>query len=302
MQRLRIAISPYRPLTRNTRLLPPRSLPVSTLKWFGFSVLYNVYNSKAIAELQNPLLVTSTQMCVAMLAALPSLQLTNLHLANPVFLFTAAIVSVGQWYGNYFGNLATQSMNFANVNIIKSCEPIMSLIIMYLFYRTIPSLQKIAWIPLIMLGIGMSINGSIELTYAGVMFCLLSNLGHICKAVLSNKVLVAQYQLTAEQLFGISMIGSFLISNPLQFYQTNWSAISPETYINLFLSSVSYYYNSVAAFDVIARVSPVSFSVLNIYKRVAIIAAYYLMNLQLPSLTVTLGIILSNISLYNYLV
>jgi len=78
-------------------------------------------------------------------------------------------------------------------------------------------------------------------------------------------------------------------------------SFSPHIISYIIISSVSYHYTSIAAFDIMSLVSPITFSLLNIYKRIAIITVNYIYILEIPKLLVICGIIISNISLYYYL-
>jgi hypothetical protein len=113
---------------------------------------------------------------------------------------------------------------------------------------------------------------------------------------------VKKLQLASSDLFALSTVGSFAISIPVLYnFASYFVSLSFESLFYLLISGAGYYYNSVAAFEVISRVTPVVFSVLNIYKRVFIVASYYFLAFQIPPFMTFLGFLISNIGIYLYL-
>lgn len=279
-----------------------------TLKWFGWSIVYNIYNKEALINIQNPYVVTAIQTTAALLGSLKLLNshnkhdIINLFIRERTFLFACIIMSTGQWFGNYFANLASQEMSYATVNIIKSSEPIISMIIMYsLFRQSLNIIKNLLIIPII-IGIILCTQNDITYSHEGAFLCILSNISHVIKTITTKKYFSEKYYLDGNTLFGISMFGSFIICLPIMIQQLEYlKKINIDGWFYLFMSSISYYFNSVAAFDVMAKVFPVSFSVLNIYKRVIIILSYYVLNAKIPTLEILIGMLTSNISLFYYL-
>ena len=103
---------------------------------------------------------------------------------------------------------------------------------------------------------------------------------------------------SSPQLYVLTNIGSFVIGLPFLAALSQGDAANAAP---LALSAMGYYFNSVAAFDLIASVNPVTFSVLNIYKRVIISGAYYLLAWRVPSVLFCAGMLITNVALHFFL-
>lgn len=292
----------------NDKIKINTSVVKSTINWFGWTVVYNIYNKNAVMNIDTSL-VTATQLTIA--TFMTYINSINVHTQeikitnkNALKWFTCLfILSIGQYYGNYFGNLATTILNISSVNIIKSSEPIVSMIIMYFLFKQKQTIYKILLIFPIIFGISLCSVGDITYSHYGAILCTLSNIFHIFKIIISKKYFIEDLNYQSKTLFVLSMGGSFILSIPILI--TNWNilfTLSTTNIMYLILSSVGYYYNSIAAFDLITKVPPVSFSVLNIYKRIVIIAAFFILQLQIPDSKTLCGLLMSNVGLYLYMI
>jgi len=285
-----------------------KEITYTTVKWFGWSILYNIYNKEAVLYIDSSL-VTAAQILIS--TGISTLYINNsstnvTYLSQIIdkkkYIVYFILVSIGQWYGNYFGNLATSIMTISSVNIIKSSEPIISMIIMYIFFKTPQKLQKVCLIFPIIIGIMLCNTNNLSYSHYGTMLCILSNIFHTIKVIALKKYFSDILEYKGQQLIILSTVGSFLISLPILLNNiTILCSLSKQTVIYLVVSSIGYHYNSIAAFNIITKISPVTFSLLNIYKRIVIILSSYIYNLEIPTLLITSGILLSNISLYFYL-
>jgi solute carrier family 35 protein E2 len=280
----------------------------TSLKWFGWSIVYNIYNKKAVMDIDTSV-VTSIQIIIsASITFIYSIyNRQNIQffykISNPCLYILAFIfVSLGQWYGNHFGNMATQLMSISSVSIIKSSEPIISMILMYILFRSSIKLYKICLIIPIIFGIILCNITDISYNHYGAILCILSNICHIIKVIISRKYFNDILKYEGYQLLLLSSIGSFLISLPI-IYSNRAILInaSDTSILYILISGISYHLNSVAAFHIVTKVSTVTYSIFNIYKRVAIVMTHYIINLETPSIMTIFGIISSNIGLYYYL-
>jgi hypothetical protein len=150
-----------------------------------------------------------------------------------------------------------------------------------------------------MAGICMCNLGNVTYSHTGSLMGVISNVFHIFKIIVSKKYFSEELGLGGSSVYAMANIGSIFISVPVII-----NRLSCHEYIGGLLdltpSCLGYYYNSIAAFDLMTKVSPVTFSVMNIYKRIIITLIFYVMTAQIPSLTVSAGLALSNASLYLY--
>jgi hypothetical protein len=281
---------------------------ISSIKWFGWSIIYNIYNKKAVMDIDTSV-VTSIQIilsaCITFIYSFHNYKNNNFNfnISHPKKYIAAFIfVSFGQWYGNHFGNMATYLMSISSVNIIKSSEPILSMLFMYILYKSSIKFYKVYLIIPIICGIVLCNCNDVTYSHYGAILCILSNICHIIKVIVSKKYFNEILQYKGYQLLLLSSFGSFLISLPI-LYNNKEALItaSSNTITYAVISGISYHLNSIAAFHIVTQVPPVTYSILNIYKRVAIVMSHYIINIQLPTILSGLGIIISNIGLFYYL-
>jgi drug/metabolite transporter (DMT)-like permease len=273
-----------------------------TVKWYGWTMVYNVYNKHALNYL-DATLVTTTQLACASL-----LHITNnsnpviskpLPQEIPMYVGCIGLLGFGQFLGNHFGNMATSCMSISSVNIIKSSEPLITMVIMYLLFHQKYEIYKISLVFPIVIGIVMCNMSDMTYSNLGALFCTLSNVFHILKIIVAKKYFVDKFGYQGEVLYVLTNLGSLIICVPVLLKTLVY--IEPIHGCYLLLSSVGYYYNSVVAFNLISKISPVKFSMLNIYKRLLITIIEYVIALKIPSTITLCGLVLTNTSLYFYL-
>jgi len=294
-----------RPVYKRTRIVANskfNDVMKDTVKWYGWTMVYNIYNKHALTYL-DATLVTSTQLTCA----------TLLHLTNkskpdiskpltreiPMYVGCIGLLGSGQFLGNHFGNMATSCMSISTVNIIKSSEPLITMIIMYVLFHQKYDIYKIILIFPIVLGIFMCNMADMTYSNRGALFCTVSNVFHILKIIIAKKYFVEKFGYQGDVLYILTNLGSLIIGVPVLMKTLVY--IEPTHGFYLLLSSIGYYYNSVVAFDLISKINPVKFSMLNIYKRLFITLLEYIIALKIPNTITLCGLALTNTSLYFYL-
>ena len=129
--------------------------------------------------------------------------------------------------------------------------------------------------------------------------CTVSNIFHVIKIILAKKYFVEKFKYNGDALYLLSNIGSFIIGVP--FILKKYSNVDVTSGFYLVLSSLGYYYNSIVAFDLITKISPVTFSMLNIYKRLFITCIDYIIFMKIPTFFSLIGILITNTALYFYI-
>jgi solute carrier family 35 protein E1 len=273
-----------------------------TAKWYGWTVVYNIYNKKALEDLDVGF-VTASQLAFSTFMTFTGKNTTASFVVPKGdivrYIIMLIILSFGQYFGNHFGNVATRLMSISSVNIIKSSEPILTMGVMFLLFRQRQQLAKIALIFPIVFGICLCNMSDVSYTHMGALMCTVSNLFHIFKIIASKKYFVEVLGYHGEALYILSNLGSFVIGVPILLQK--YTEMSHITFFNLILSSFGYYYNSMTAFDLITKINPVTFSMLNIYKRVVITGVHYILAFKFPTFMAATGLLISNIGLYLYM-
>jgi solute carrier family 35 protein E1 len=287
------------------------SLKATTVKWFMWSTVHSVFNKRVLEGGMDIGLITSVQLLIATVFAFcnyrssfSSIQQTLVQMPRAQWipaLYALCIVCMGQWFGNHFANVAISSLTVASVSIIKSSEPLLAMVYMSLLHGQRFSIQKIALVLPVIGGIVLSTKGDMSYTHIGAMLCIGSNLAHIVKTVHLKTHFCGKLGLNSVSAFVLSTSGSLALSMPCLVSNAHTLLVlPPDVWFNLLASGIGYFYTSAAAFDIIMRVSPVTFSVLNIYKRLVIIFSAFLLSRQSPSVACYVGLLISNIGLYLY--
>jgi drug/metabolite transporter (DMT)-like permease len=304
---MKACIRPILPVVRTHRTLTTVKcssakvdIAFNSVKWYGWTVVYNIYNKNSL-EYFDTSFVTSVQLAfsAAMVFTAPHPPLKITHLITPKYILMLFVLTFGQFFGNHFGNIATGLMNISTVNIVKSTEPILAMGIMFLIFRQKQKTKKILLIFPIMAGICLCNLGDVSYSHIGALMCVLSNVFHIFKIIVSKKYFSEELGLGGISVYAMANIGSIFISVPVIINRLSCQEYTGGL-LDLILSCFGYYYNSIAAFDLMTRVSPVTFSLMNIYKRIIITLIFYAMMPQIPTLAVSAGLALSNASLYFY--
>ena len=255
------------------KLIP---LMLYTAGWFSFSVLYNT-STKIIVNLcpNHVALITTVQLLFALFfVGLPGKQIRATALVSPVeVLLWGFVVSLGQYLGNLFGNLAVADLSVSLLNIIKSGEPAVALLYCFAFFGQRETASRIAALVLLTCGIVLCNFGDFTFTWQGCTFCLLSNLFHVIKGVYSKRYFVDRLGWAGDDLFFLSTFGSVLLGAPALVQHADLSVMFAVNNVlpPLMLSCASYYCNSWCAFKLMSCVSPVTYSLLNVYKRLFIL-------------------------------
>ena len=111
-------------------------------------------------------------------------------------------------------------------------------------------------------------------------------------------------KLTGFGIFYLSVFGSVILSAPSFFVNAHDAhvLVSSGRMIGLVLaSSIAYAVNSFAAFSVMSRVIPPTYSIFNIEKRLFVVLASWVAIGQWPTLLTIAGLALSTMGLYLYL-
>lgn len=272
-----------------------------TAKWYGWTIVYNIYNKNSL-ETFDVGFVTASQLVFSTIATFSGKNNISLIKLPPDYMRYFAmivILSIGQFFGNHFGNLATRLMSISSVNIVKASEPILTMSVMFILFRQKQKVFKIFLVFPIIAGICLCNMNDMTYNHYGGSMCIVSNLFHIFKIIVSKKYFVEVLGYHGEALYILSNLGSFVISMP--FILCNRVEADYHAWLNLIISCFGYYYNSITAFDLITKVNPVTFSMLNIYKRVAITGICYIIAMKIPGMATIVGITISNVALYFYM-
>lgn len=276
---------------------------LNALGWFISSFLYNLESKKLLHHAGLDVEVVTTAQLLLTTVALAALRYYPIPFDWKKDLPYFGLVSIGQYGGNAFGNMSISLMSISLVNVIKGSEPLIAMILNFLIFRKTEKWQRMPPILLVILGIILCNLGDLSYSHMGLLLCTLSNVFHVIKSLYSRHYFVTQKGLSAPQLFALTTLGSVIIGLPHVFQ--HWDTLislftNMELMPLLIISSIGYFFQSWFAFALISLVSPVTYSLVSIYRRVFILVCSYLVILQWPTLLTVAGVVVSNIGLYLY--
>ena len=189
------------------------------------------------------------------------------------------------------------------INIIKSAEPLIAL----LFCRCVlgqksSRVKQLAMVPTL-LGITLCNMSDASFSLVGLLYCLVSCLFHVIKGVYSKTVFVDKLDMSSADIMYITTVGSAILALPSLIAQHEIVATAffdQTTTLNFLLSCLGYYVNSACAFEVMARVDPVTYSWTNIYKRLFVIVLAMSLQGQGLGLQKVTGLFLTGIGLVMF--
>lgn len=264
------------------------------LTWWVLSIGYNVYNKRALNNLDLAWSVAWVQFFVGVpvnlffwgtkLRAIPKLSRKELVSLLPVaschcLTHVAGVVSLG-----------SGAVSFTH--IIKSMEPIVTAMFSGLLLNKFYSWQVYGAITPIIFGVSMaSVSGSIGWSNFGFATAMMSNIfaalrGVIAKQVMRKDTFLPEQNMSAQNIYAVMTFMSTLMLLPIMLaveastWATEWRAMEAEygevggqTVFEGFLSGCFYYFYNEVAFMCLDNVTPVTHAVGNTSKRVLVIGS-----------------------------
>lgn len=291
--------------------------------WYSSSALTNTSSKTFLNALDGPVTLTIVQFFfvaawTGLLAQLGSIfQLSWLgkapirHLDAHVWRSTAPM-SVFVLCGHLFSSVATSKIPVSTVHTIKALSPIFTVLAYVLLFSVRYSIGT--YISLIPLTIGVMLACSNSFTTNGNVFGLLCALGStlifVSQNIFSKKVLFdekndepANKRLDKLNLLFYSSSMAFVMMIPIWYVQESrllYGDIPPEVYYELTFNGASHAAQNVLAFTLLSMVSPVTYSVASLIKRLFVIVVAILWFGQATNLTQACGIALTALGLFLY--
>jgi len=174
-------------------------------------------------------------------------------------------------------SLALVPVSYAHT--VKSLGPLFSVILSRIILgTTFSNLTYISLIPLIS-GVILATSGDINFNLWGTIAALFSIFILTLQSIYSKKLFVAQAMDEANLLYHSSML-SALIMTPfwllVEAPAIPWSTISGEMYVYIILNGLTQYGQCIFAFFVVALVSPVTYSIASLCKRIFVIVLAFI--------------------------
>ena len=180
--------------------------------------------------------------------------------------------------------LGAGAVSFAQT--VKAAEPVFTCVMSYLVLGTVFKWQVCASLFPIIAGVSIASLKELSFTYKSLYCALISNVAFASRAVLSKLTMDTPVgkNMDAANLYGILTMMAFVLTLPVAFYMeggilpAKWAASvavvgTPWLVKNIIINGMYYYLYNEVAFLTLNQVAPITHSIANTVKRVAIIVA-----------------------------
>jgi drug/metabolite transporter (DMT)-like permease len=255
------------------------------LGWYSFAIVAIITSKLTLQVFPFPYFLCGTQFLTAYL-------LTSIYC---IFTKTPTIqnsgqgdviqISVSYTFGFVFTNIAFSLVNTNFAETVKSAEPVSSVLLAFFILREVASWRTYLTLIPICLGVGMSCFGDYSFNLVGFMFALLSNFCFSYRAVIAKQMYLASPKRPDEvSLFRtISLIGLTIVSPLVLFFESHSIiaflsfsgsiSLLPSILCLALVNGVAYSAYNILSFSALSRTHVITHAVLNVFRRVTIIAS-----------------------------
>lgn len=233
---------------------------------------------------------------------------------NRLIVTTTLPMGIFQFVGHITSHKATSLIQVSFVHTIKALSPMATILIYRVFFNQKIKLRTYYTLLPLVLGIMLACyKPGADFSYAGFIYSMISMIIFVSQNIYSKKSLTIESKtlpsnLKAEKkldklviLFYCSLIG-FCFTLPTYLFQFdkkclswNWTIIAW-----ILFNGLSHFAQSLLAFQILNNLSPINYSIANIFKRIIIIVvAFCIEGKKLGGLQ-GVGLVLTMAGLYGY--
>lgn len=262
-------------------------MPAYILLWYAFNIIFNILNKSALNAFPCPWFISTWQLMASALFMV-GLWVTGLQPAPKVdrgFMMALMPVALFHTIGHVSACVSFSQVAVSFAHIVKSAEPVFSVILSGpILGQTYPWYVWGSLLPIVA-GCSLSALKEVSFSWAGFNNAMISNLGMVLRNIYSKKSLNDYKHIDGINLFGLISCASLLYCIPAALYvergmwEGAWQAavasLGPGPFYQLLLTSGLFYhlYNQASYMVLDQGVSPVTFSVGNTMKRVAVVVS-----------------------------
>lgn len=258
--------------------------------WYVFNIAFNIYNKQALQVFPYPATCTAAHLAVGALVML-FLWITNIK-KKPGRISKATWTAVWPLAFLHSAGFLTTNISLGSVAVsfthtIKALEPFFSVMLSWLFLGTVPSPAVVASLLPIVGGVVLASVSEASFNWTGFVSAMGSNLAFQSRNVLSKRYMQAASLDSSEMggencealdnlnLFAIMTMCATLILVPaalvLEGFKFVPSMVTPKLLWQIFAAGLCRAGDVLVSYLILSRVSPVTHSVGNCIKRVAVI-------------------------------
>ncbi|KAF6004092.1 hypothetical protein F1559_001464 [Cyanidiococcus yangmingshanensis] len=252
--------------------------------WYLYNVVFNIINKKTLNMWSYPWVLSTIQLGVGALyvSTLWLLGLRRRPQVNRKLIGSLVLPSLFHTIGHATSCLSFSSVAISFTHTVKSAEPVVgalgAAIILKEYYS---ATVYLAMIPIIF-GVALSSISELTFTMAGFLNAMASNFAFVARNVTSKVSLGDSKKdpsLTAFNIYGLITIISFFLELPMALIFEGFPKVSSRiagigagtVFGYIAMASLLYHLYNEASYGVLEDVSPLTFSIGNVVKRLAII-------------------------------
>jgi solute carrier family 35 protein E1 len=264
------------------------------LGWYAFNIIFNILNKSCLNVFPAPWFLATFQLC-ASAVFMVALWMTGIQkrpkVSKELFL---ALTPVAFWHtvGHVSACVAFSQVAVSFTHVVKSAEPVLSVILSQVLLKEVYPVYVWASLLPIVAGCSLAAVNEVSFAWSGFNNAMISNLGMVMRNIYSKKYLDQFKELDGINLFALLSIISIFITLPFALFIEGfkggvyqWGAMADAAtaslggdfvvFMRLIIGSGIFYhlYNQFSYMVLGQGMSPVSFSVANVLKRVSVVVA-----------------------------
>lgn len=256
--------------------------------WFFLNVMYNISNKRVLNAFAMPWMMSLSSLGVGVPFVL-LLWATGIRKTPEIKADgwkTLAPIGAAHAIGHAGSVIALGAGAVSFAQTVKAAEPVFTCVMSYLVLGTVFKWQVYASLFPIIAGVCVASLKELSFSYKSLFCALLSNVAFASRAVLSKLTMQEPVgkNMNAANLYGILTMMAFALTLPVAFYfeggivQKTWAASTAVVGTgwlikNIIINGMYYYLYNEVAFMTLNQVAPITHSIANTVKRVAIIVA-----------------------------
>ena len=284
--------------------------------WYGFNIVFNIYNKQILKSFPYPVTVTLIELGVgsALICAMWASGAKKPPTLTKEMLKPIVPLAVIHAVGNLLTNVSLGKVAVSFTHTIKAMEPFFSVLLSALFLGDIPSLAVVGALVPVVGGVALASMTEVSFCWAGFLAAMGSNITFQSRNVLSKKMMglsSIKGAIDNINLFSVITMLSCVVCLPIaiglegvHFTPSTMSAVGvsvQELAKSLMIAGFCFQMYQQISYMILSRVSPVTHSVGNCMKRVTVIVVtlLYFKNPVSPLNMAGTALALSGVFLYS---
>lgn len=280
----------------NAAAVSPKTLKVGSYVagWYVFNIVFNILNKSCLNVFPAPWFLATFQLC-ASATFMVAMWMTGIQRRPQVSKeLLLALIPVAFWHtvGHVSACVAFSQVAVSFTHVVKSAEPVLSVILSQVLLKEVYPVYVWASLVPIVAGCSLAAVNEVSFAWSGFNNAMISNLGMVMRNIYSKKYLDQFKSLDGINLFALLSIISVFITLPAALFVEGfkggvyqWGAMADAAtaslggdfvmFMRLIVGSGVFYhlYNQFSYMVLGQGISPVSFSVANVLKRVSVVVS-----------------------------